>query len=291
MPGVATPPAPPALALRDVRVVRDGRALLDGIDWVVEPSERWVVLGANGSGKSTLVRVAALDLHPTSGTVEVLGQTLGRTDVRSLRRRIGWASAALADALRPGISAADTVMTAKNGALEPWWHTYDDDDRARAVDCLGRVGIAHLADRLFGTLSSGERQRVLVARTLMNDVGVVLLDEPAAGLDLGGREALVDSLGRLAGDPASAPTVLVTHHVEEIAPGFDRALLLRDGVVVAAGPTPEVLTSARLSDAFGLKLRVERSGDRYRAALDTSIRQVAAPAASPLVPRPGGSGR
>jgi iron complex transport system ATP-binding protein len=255
-----------ALRLRHVSLRRDGRALLEGVDWRVGAGERWVVLGPNGSGKSSLVRIAALDLHPSAGEVAVLGETLGRTDVRSLRRRIGWASAALADALRPSITALDVVMTARYGALEPWWHRYDDADQARALDRLERLGVGPLADRTFGTLSSGERQRVLVARTLMNEVGLVLLDEPTAGLDLGGREQLVRSLDDLAADPSTPPIVLVTHHVEEIPPSFDHALLLRDGRVHAAGELASVLTAPSLSATFGLDLEVARVAGRYRAA-------------------------
>jgi iron complex transport system ATP-binding protein len=256
---------PAALVLYGVGVVREGRAILREVDWTVGPAEHWVVLGANGSGKSTLVRIAALDLHPTTGTVDVLGERLGRTDVRALRRRIGYASAALADSLRPSISAFDIVMTARRGALEPWWHTYDDEDRASAHESLQRLGVDHLAQRPFGTLSSGERQRVLIARTLVNDVGVVLLDEPNAGLDLGGREWLVEGLQALAVDPATPPMVLVTHHVEEIPPAFERALLLRDGRAVAAGPVGEVLTSELLSETYGLPLEVTAHDGRFSA--------------------------
>jgi iron complex transport system ATP-binding protein len=256
---------PAALHLEDVGVTREGRPILRDVRWTVGPGEHWVVLGANGSGKSTLVRIAALDLHPTTGTVDVLGERLGRTDVRSLRRRIGYASAALADSLRPSITAFDVVLTARRGALEPWWHTYDDDDRARATASLERLGVAHLGARPFGTLSSGERQRVLIARTLVNDVGLVLLDEPNAGLDLGGREWLVAGLQELADDPATPPMVLVTHHVEEIPPAFSRALLLRGGRPVAAGPTAEVLTSERLSDTYRLALEVTERDGRFSA--------------------------
>ncbi len=217
----------PALEMRGVAVVRDGRRILDGVDWRVETDERWVVLGANGSGKTTLLRVASLYLHPTEGTVTVLGGMLGHTDVRSLRTHVGLASPALADLLRPDVAVADVVMTAKHAALEPWWHAYDDADRVRARGLLERLGVDRLADRPFGSLSSGERQRVQLARTLMADPGLVLLDEPTAGLDLGGREDLVDRLATLAADPALPPVVLVTHHVEEIPAGFTHLLVLR----------------------------------------------------------------
>jgi iron complex transport system ATP-binding protein len=254
-----------ALQLRGVRVTRDGRDLLGPVDWQVAPDERWVVLGPNGSGKSTLVRIAALQLHPSRGEVEVLGERLGHTDVRALRRRVGYAAAALADQLRPTITAREVVMTARNAALEPWWHTYDDADRAEALERLERLGTGELAEREFGTLSSGERQRVLVARSLMGDVGLVLLDEPNAGLDVGGREWLVAGLDGLAADPATPATVLVTHHVEEIPASFTHALLLRDGGILAAGPIGETLTSDSLSATFGLALELDRRGRRWSA--------------------------
>ncbi|MCU1484377.1 MAG: putative transporter ATP-binding protein [Actinomycetia bacterium] len=254
-----------ALRLTDVGVTRDGRDILGPVDWVVAPDERWVVLGPNGSGKSTMVKIASLQLHPSRGEVEVLGEVLGRTDVRKLRERVGYAAAALADMLRPTITARDVVMTARHAALEPWWHQYDDADRAEALHRLARLGVAHLADREFGTLSSGERQRVLVARTLMGDIGLVLLDEPNAGLDVGGREWLVGGLDDLAADVATPAMVLVTHHVEEIPPSFTHAALLRDGRFQAAGPIEETLTADSLSATFGLSLQMERRGGRWTA--------------------------
>ena len=256
---------PPALRLAGVGLTRDGRDILHEIDWDVVDGERWIVLGPNGSGKTSLVRIASFQMHPSRGMVEVLGHRLGRVDIRKLRNRIGLASSALADQLRPSIAAMDIVMTAKNGALEPWWHTYTEDDREHAVACLDRLGVARFATREFGTLSSGERQRVLLARTLMGEPEVILLDEPSAGLDLGGREGLVQSLADLAADPAAPPVVFVTHHVEEIPPGFTKLLLLRDGRVARCGDLAETLTSDALSDVFGLKLRVRLEEGRYSA--------------------------
>ena len=255
----------PALRLTGVRLVRDEAVILHGVDWQVDEGQRWIVLGANGSGKTSLVRIASLYLHPSSGEVEVLGGRLGHVDVRSHRRRIGVVSASFADLLRPTLSALDVVMTAKHAALEPWWHTYDSSDRARATALLDRFGCAHLGTHPFVTLSSGERQRVQLARTLMGEPGLLLLDEPTAGLDLGGREDLVRRLGDLASDPATPATVLVTHHVDEIPAGFDHVLLLRGGSVQAAGPIDEVLTASSLSECFGVSVELERRGGRWFA--------------------------
>ncbi len=237
---------------------RDGRDILDDVSLRVTDGERWLILGANGSGKTTLLRIAALYEHPTSGTVDVLGERLGRTDVRQLRRRVGYASAALSDQLRPSLSALDAVRTARFAALEPWWHRYSADDDAKALACLERMGVGHFAGREIGSLSSGERQRVLLARTLMNDPAVVLLDEPSARLDLGGREQLVAALDDLAADPASPPSVVVTHHVDDIPPTTTHAMLLRDGKILRAGPIDDVLDAAGLSETFGLALTLER---------------------------------
>jgi iron complex transport system ATP-binding protein len=195
----------------------------------------------------------------------VLGEKLGRTDVRSLRKRIGVASSGMADQLRSDLIATDVVMTAKNAALEPWWHTYDDADRQRARDCLDRMEIGRLADRSFATLSSGEKQRVLLARTLMPQPGLLLLDEPTAGLDLAGREDLVRTLGVLAAGTDTPATVLVTHHVEEIPEGFTHVLMLREGEVLTSGPLEEVLNEASLSECFEMPLGLERRHGRWWA--------------------------
>lgn len=256
---------PTALSLRDVTLVREGRAILDKVSWDVAPNERWVVLGRNGCGKSTLMKIASLYLHPSSGEVEVLGEKLGRTDVRSLRKRIGVASSGMAEQLRSDLAATDVVMTAKNAALEPWWHTYDDADRQRARACLDRMEIGRLADRSFATLSSGEKQRVLLARTLMPEPGLLILDEPTAGLDLAGREDLVRTLGVLAAGVETPATVLVTHHVEEIPEGFTHVLMLREGQVLSAGTLDDVLTEANLSECFEMQLGLERRHGRWWA--------------------------
>ena len=241
--------------------------VLDGVTWSVEAHQRWVVLGSNGAGKTSLLRIAALTLHPTRGSVRVLGETLGRCDVREVRSRIGFTGATLAASLEPRMTAQEVVMTGIHAALAPWWHVYTDRDRSPSLDLLDRFDSAHLAGHGFASLSSGERQRVLLARTLIRDPELVLLDEPTAGLDVGGREQLVSDLAKLAADEAAPPVVLVTHHLEEIPPGFTRALALRAGRVLASGEITTVLDDAVLSEAFGLPLRVERANGRWAARL------------------------
>jgi iron complex transport system ATP-binding protein len=251
--------------MSQVNVRRDRTELLSGLDWAVELDERWVVLGPNGAGKTTLLRIAAAELHPTSGTVHVLGERIGRTDVFELRTRIGLSSAALGARVPPEEKVSDVVVSAGYAVLGRWREQYESLDTRRATDLLGSMGVAHLADRTFGTLSEGERKRTLIARALMTDPEMLLLDEPAAGLDLGGREDLVARLSALALDPDAPATVLVTHHVEEIPPGFTHALLLRDGRAVAQGLLDDVLTEDNLSETFGQRLMLQRSGGRYFA--------------------------
>lgn len=253
------------LALSGVDLVRGERTILRGINWRVRRGERWAVLGPNGSGKTSLCRVASLYLHPSSGSVDVLGERLGRTDIRALRRNAQLTSAALADMLQPRLRVEDVVVTGLHAALAPWWHTYTAADRRKARALLDRFGCGDLAAAAFGTLSSGERQRVLLARTLMSDPALWLLDEPTAGLDLGGREQLVAMLGSVAADSGPPSIVMVTHHVEEIPPAFTHALLLRGGRVHAAGAIEDVLTSERLSRCFGVRLTLERRDGRWLA--------------------------
>jgi iron complex transport system ATP-binding protein len=256
----------PVLQFANVSFVRDERTILAPLSWRVLPGERWLVLGANGSGKTTLVRLSAMYEHPSSGTVRVLGEQLGRTDVRVLRRRIGYSSAAMTAELRPGLACVDVVMTAKYAALEPWWHRYEEADRHRAVVCLERMGVSAFAERPLGSLSSGEQQRVVLARTLMNDPGVLLLDEPSARLDLGGREQLVSALSELTLDPSAVPLILVTHHLDEVPPGITHVLMLRNGEVVARGPIAATLTAQRLSECFDMPLELQRRADGRLAA-------------------------
>lgn len=249
------------LRLSDVSFVRDERTILAPLTWAVTAGQRWLVLGANGSGKTTLLRIASMYEHPSTGDVCVLGERLGRTDVRVLRRRIGYMSPSLAVQLRPELRCLDVVMTAKYAALEPWWHTYDRADEDRARSCLARMGVAWLAERAMATASSGEQQRVLLARTLMNDPAVLLLDEPSARLDLGGREQLVQALAELTTDPSAPPLILVTHHLDEVPQGMTHVLMLRDGEVVGAGPIGTVLNSDTLTACFGMPLLLERRPD------------------------------
>lgn len=250
-----------ALDLDHIVMRRGATLVLDDVSLTVRAHERWLVLGANGSGKTSLLRVAAMYDHPTSGTVEVLGERLGRTDVRQLRRRVGYASAALADQMRPTLRVLDAVRTARFAALEAWWHTYTAADDERALDCLERMGVGRFADRPLDTLSSGERQRVLLARTLMNDPAIVLLDEPSARLDLAGREQLVHALDDFAADPLAPPLVVVTHHVDDIPPSTTHVLMIRQGRVLRRGPVGEVLDGAGLSETFGIDLALERRPD------------------------------
>jgi iron complex transport system ATP-binding protein len=254
------------LRLADVSFVRGDRTILAPLTWKVMADQRWLVLGANGSGKTTLLRIAAMYEHPTTGDVRVLGERLGRTDVRVLRRRIGYMSPSLAGQLRPELRCLDIVMTAKYAALEPWWHRYSDADEARAHSCLARMGVAALAERPMATTSSGEQQRVLLARTLMNDPALLLLDEPSARLDLGGREQLVQALAELTTDPTAPPLILVTHHLDEVPPGMTHVLMLNDGKITASGPIARTLNSANLSACFGMQLTLERRADgRFNA--------------------------
>ncbi|MEU7689871.1 ABC transporter ATP-binding protein [Microbispora hainanensis] len=246
------------LQLQDVAVRRDGAALLRGIDWSVREDERWVVIGPNGAGKTTLLQVAASLLFPSEGSVEILGERLGQTDVFDLRPRIGLASAALSERIPPDEKVIDLVLTASYAILGRWTEEYDSHDVTRAVELIDQLGCAHLIRRRFGTLSEGERKRVQIARALMPDPELLLLDEPAAGLDVAGREDLVRRLGALARDPKSPTMVLVTHHVEEIPAGFTHVLLLRHGSVVDQGPIDAVMTAENLSATFGVPLHLDR---------------------------------
>jgi iron complex transport system ATP-binding protein len=253
------------VAVEGVTLTRSGNQLLRKLTWRVEEDERWVVLGPNGAGKTTLLRMVAGLVFPTTGTVHVLGDRLGRTDLQELRTRIGLTTAALADRIPPDERVRDLVMTAAWSVLGRFRERYEMPDSTRAEALLAQWGIGALADRPFGTLSEGERKRAQIARALMPDPELLLLDEPAAGLDLGGREELVARLAHLAEDPDAPALVLVTHHVEEIPPGFSHALLMREGTAVAQGLLTDTLTDELLSKTFGTRLRVSRDGDRFTA--------------------------
>ncbi len=267
MPGTGGDEADPDLLIdfRGVVLQRDGRRLVGPLDWAVELDERWVVIGPNGAGKTSLLRIAAATEHPSAGTARVLGERLGRVDTAELRARVGLSSAALAQRIPDRETVRDLVVSAGYAVLGRWRERYDDIDYHRAADMLESLGAEHLAGRSYGTLSEGERKRVLIARALMTDPELLLLDEPAAGLDLGGREELVARLADLAADPDAPAMVLVTHHVEEIPLGFSHCLLLSEGRVVAAGLLPDVLTAENLSTAFGQSISLDVIDGRYFA--------------------------
>jgi iron complex transport system ATP-binding protein len=261
----------PAFELAGVQLVEQGSVVLRDLDWTARTDERWVVLGPNGSGKTSILRLLSFVRAPSKGTVTVLGDTYGAVDVRHARRRIGLASSALLQQLRPSLSAHDAVLTGADAALETWWSSYDDAQHARADALLELVGCGGHAGQELATLSEGERKRVLVARILMTEPELLLFDEPCAGLDLGGREAMVSVLADLAragrSDDGARPLVLVTHHLEEIPPGITHTLLLRGGEVVAAGPLAETLTSESVSHTFGVAVAVEGSSGRWFARI------------------------
>jgi iron complex transport system ATP-binding protein len=246
-------------------VVRGGKYLLRDISWRVELDERWVVLGPNGAGKTTLMSLAAARLFPTTGSVRVLGELLGRVDIHELRTRIGLSTVGLHDRIPPDETVRDVVVTASWSVIGRFRESYDPQDVRRAESLLVALGAGALADRHYGTLSEGERKRVQIARALMTDPELLLLDEPAAGLDLGGREDLVARLATLAMDPDAPAMVVVTHHVEEIPAGFTHAIVLRGGDVVAQGLLRDTVTSAHLSAAFGLALSVDYANGRFTA--------------------------
>ena len=248
--------------------MRDGRPILDAIDWEVGRAERWVVLGPNGSGKTTLLQVAGARLMPSRGSVSVVGERFGRSDLRTVRARVSLVSAATVRALRPYLSAREVVVTGRDAALFPVPHRYTEEDWAAADRVLARVvghGAAPQLEAPFGLLSEGERQQVLIARSLIGAAELILLDEPAAGLDLAAREHLVARISSLASDPTVPAMVLVTHHLEEVPSGFTHGLLLAGGRLIAAGRLEEVLTGPLVSKCYGLTVHIERHGDRWWA--------------------------
>lgn len=251
--------------LAGVSIVRNGSTLISDITWEVDEADRWVVIGPNGAGKTTLLQVISAQIHPSSGVAGVLGEVLGVVDVFELRPRIGLTSAALAERIPRGERVHDVVVSASYAVLGRWREQYDELDHERADELLGQLRIAALADRTFGTLSEGERKRVQIARALMTDPELLLLDEPAAGLDLAGRETLVNTLGELAQDHYAPASVLVTHHVEEIPTGITHAMLLKDGKIVAAGPLRDTLTAENLTKTFDVELSLTEADGRWTA--------------------------
>lgn len=260
------------LALTGVTVRRGINVLIDDVHWQVADGERWVILGPNGAGKTTLLQVCAAVMHPTAGQVDLLDETIGAVDVFELRPRIGLASAAMAERIPSDERVRDVILTAAWAVTGRWRERYDIADEARCSVLMRAWGVDGLAERTFGTLSEGERKRVQIARALMPDPELLLLDEPAAGLDLAGREDLVTRLSDVARDPASPALVLVTHHVEEIPPGFTHVMLLRAGRIVAAGPIDQTLTATNLTAAFSVPISVERVGSRWLATATTRTR-------------------
>jgi len=248
-----------------VSFVRGGRRIIDNVSWRVDRGRHWILLGANGSGKTTLLQLITGYLWRNGGRARVLGHTLGETDLRALRRRIGWVSSAIEHRFPARAPARDVVVSGKFASIGLYYDPIEEADTRRAGEVLASGGCASLAERAWGVLSQGERQRVMIARALMASPALLILDEPCAGLDLAARERFLEMLERLARRPEAPTLLMVTHHVEEITPAFENALLLKEGRVVAAGPANETLTSERLSDTMGIDLIVERDGGRFRA--------------------------
>lgn len=251
--------------MRGVSVVREGREILAPLDWQVELDERWIIIGPNGAGKTTLIRLASAQMFPTTGTVTLVGEQMGKVDLREIRTAIGMSSSALAHRVPGDELVKDIVISAGYDVLGRWREEYDSMDEERAIDTLESIGAYHLAEQTWGTLSEGERKRTLIARALMTDPELLLLDEPGAGLDLGGREDLVGLLSDLADDPDSPAIVMITHHVEEIPPGFTHGMLLDEGHVVAQGMLEDIMTSDNLTRTFHQPIEVTQDDGRWFA--------------------------
>lgn len=253
------------ISLKDVSVVRGGKPILDRIDWTVEANQRWVIIGPNGAGKTTMLRIAAAQIHPTVGSAEILGEKLGEVNVFELRTRIGFASSALASHIPNSEKVLDAVMTASYAITGRWNEKYEDIDERRARRVLNEWHLQDFADRSFGTLSDGERKRTQIARAVMPDPELLLLDEPVASLDLAAREQTIKIIGAYASSPEAPAIIMVTHHLEEIPAGFTHALIMSEGRVFAAGPIESTITSQKISEAFGLPITVDSVDNRYRA--------------------------
>ncbi len=257
------------LRLTDVTYVRDRRPILDGIDWSVDDSERWVILGPNGAGKTSLMKLATANDYATTGTVDVLDKRLGKVDIFELRNRIGFVSSASARRIPANETVRDLVLTAAYAVEGRWNEQYDDIDVRQAERILAEWDLGDFTDHTFGTLSDGERKRAMIARAVMTDPEMLLLDEPSASLDLGARERLLQMLSGFAQSPSSPAMIMVTHHVEEIPPGFTHVLMLRAGRVQAAGPIAETLTAENLEATFGMPFALSEIGGRYSAVART----------------------
>ncbi len=253
------------LELSDISVRRGDRVILGPLNWQVLEGERWVILGPNGAGKTTLLQICSSLIHPTTGEINILGEKLGKVDVFELRTRTGLTSSALVEQLPPDELVMDVVLTAAYAMLGRWQEKYDLWDESRAMALLTALGVRELGERLFGSLSEGEKKRVQIARALMADPELLLLDEPASSLDLGGREDLLRRIESLSKDPLAPATVIVTHHIEEIPVGTTHALLLREGAVVAQGEVASVITDQNLTQAYGLAITVQTEGGRFFA--------------------------
>lgn len=251
--------------LQNVTVARDGQTILSNVDWQVEGNQRWVIIGPNGAGKTTLLRIAATQIHPSTGSASVLGKDFGQTDITELRPRIGFASSALASRIPLMETVLNAVMTASHGVVGRWNEQYEAIDERRARRVLGEWQLGELADRNFGSLSDGEKKRVQIARAVMPDPELLLLDEPVASLDLAAREQTIELLGHYAQSPTAPAMVMVTHHLEEIPAGFTHAMILVDGQVFAAGEIAHILNSDNISESFGLGIEVDHADGRYRA--------------------------
>lgn len=253
------------LRFSDVTYVRNGRPILGGINWEVDETQRWVILGPNGAGKTTLLRIATANDYPTTGTVEVLGERLGTFDIWEFRNRLGFASTATARRIPANETVRDLVLTAAYGVEGRWNEHYDEMDTRQANRILAEWQLSDLADAPFGTLSDGERKRAMIARAVMTDPEMLLLDEPSASLDLGARERLLQMLSGFAQSPSSPAMIMVTHHVEEIPPGFTHVMLIRDGKAQAAGPIETTLTEENLAATFGMEFELTNEHGRYAA--------------------------
>lgn len=251
--------------LNNISLVRDKRAVLNNVDWKVEPNQRWVIIGPNGAGKTSLLRIAAAQIHPSNGSAVILGERLGEINVFELRTRIGFASSAQAAHIPNSETVLNAVMTASYAITGRWNEQYDDIDERRARRVLGEWGLAEFADRAFGTLSDGERKRTQIARSVMPDPELLLLDEPVASLDLAAREQTIRIIGEYASSPYAPAMVMVTHHLEEIPAGFTHALIMVSGQIYAAGEINSTLTSEKISEAFGISLTISQVDGRFHA--------------------------